>query len=234
MTKKLENLDSWQSLADAGEIEIKNRNYGEAEKYFSQALELVEREQFNSLERATVLDFLSLVHVIRHNYELAEGFAKKALAVKLADWQDLGDEDASFHWLDIATSETNLASIYLKMNQAPLATESLKSALECSESVLGKSSIGLTSALRNLAIALKSEGRLDEAFLIYKRLLKIQISQFDFDDPAIEDVLKDLSLLHSKGIAELAPLVNQDDPRVYKPLHFSHFIAANSNENAPH
>lgn len=217
--------DKWQSLIDQGCVAVSRRDYIEAERLFSQALELVESEQYNSLDRATVLDQLSLVHLLQQSYLKAESFAKAALSVKLTNWQDLGDEDSAFNWLDIATSETNLAGIYLQTNQYEMATKHLAAALQTAESVYGKNAVELSPTLSNLALAYKADGRLEEAFLVYKRLVTIQSTHLQAGNPALEATLRNISTLHLPTTRPLEPLTDSTDPRLYCPLSFSDFIA---------
>ncbi|AGY56754.1 tetratricopeptide repeat protein [Gloeobacter kilaueensis] len=173
-----------QKLLDAGK-------YGEALPLAQQSLALWEKTAgSSSLEVATALRLVGLLHYQQGRYAEAEPFLQRALTIRTAL---LGPEDPA-----VGQMYNNLGNLYMEAGQYAQAETFHRRAIAIRTKAFGPEHLDVARSYNNLANTYSSAGQYAQAEAAYLRALAIRQKVLGPDNPEIAQTLDNLGLLYKE------------------------------------
>jgi serine/threonine protein kinase/Tfp pilus assembly protein PilF len=189
--------------------------------------------------RAQLLHTIAGTYISLEEYELAEGAARQALAIRT---KRFGDES-----LPVAESLDRLGETLRAQRKTTGAETAIRSALDLREKLLGREHRDVAYSLNNLFSVLLHDGKLPEAEAVERRALSIWRRTSDEENIAValnnlgrvllragnqtaaEHVLREALAIHRKLDGDLTPAVRDDLENLVADL-----MSQGKNEEAKH
>ena len=197
VTVMLEASASAQQASDFNAIQKKANELIEAHNYpaalaEAQKLEAGVKARFgvDHVNYSTALGMMARVYQKQGNYREAEGFYKRALAIRE---KALGQSHPGLN-----PFLNNLADVYQSLRKYGEAEELLNRALAIKEKALGQSHPDVALALTNLANAYQRQHKYEQAEGLYKRALAIREKALGPSHPDVGESLDDLANMYTK------------------------------------
>ncbi|MCP4549180.1 MAG: tetratricopeptide repeat protein [bacterium] len=165
--------------------------HGEAEDFFSEALEIYEHNR-KFLNAAKVLNDLGKLDYTRGDLKNAIEYGERAVA-RYAQVFPFEDNYGK------AVASANLAHYFTRSNQLDKAARIYPGALEILRRTAGENHPELGSALDGYAFLLERHGKIDEAELRYNEALKILELHYGNVHYSIAGPMENIALLELKG-----------------------------------
>ena len=158
----------------------------------AQKLEAVVKARFgvNHANYAVVLNSLGTVNLAQGRYREAEGFYRRALAIRE---KSLGASDPS-----VAQTLNNLAIIYQVQNKYADAEQTLRRTLAIMEKARGADHSDVAAIVNNLASVNQLQRKYADAEGLYKRALAIREKALGRDHPDVAQTLNNLAEMYRK------------------------------------
>ncbi len=172
------------TLIDVGLLHVNQRKYREADADFAEALRIY--RPLHHADTTTVLRLLGLSLISQERYPEAEQRLEEALAMARAAF---GEKH-----LSTLTALGNLGEVQMRRGKLDLADKTLTAAIAGLEGMLGKESDNLRSPLNSLGELRRLQSRWDEATLLHRRALAIQLETVGAKSPAVPGTRLQLAL----------------------------------------
>jgi len=229
--------DVAQTLIAVGLLYVNQRRYPEADAAFTEALAIY--RPIDHPEVATCLRMLGLSSASQERYAEAASRFEEALAIFR---RTRGDRDTL-----TLTALGNLGNAYMRLGDFGKAEPALREAISGIEAQFGPDNDQLRAPLNQLGELERARGRADEAAVLHRRALAIQLKSVGAESPSVAGTRYQLALdlLAKKDAASLAEArglldaaiaaqrkADADHPRLDDMLLASGRVAAASGETA--
>jgi tetratricopeptide (TPR) repeat protein len=199
-------------LNNLGRAMLEKGDYSEAEKYFTQALALVQKGNARAnLREAAILSNIGLLHFDRGDYAGAEKYQQQALEMR----RDVGGEEHP----DVATSLIEVAEIWVFEGDPKTAEPILRKALDIREKKFNPWHPAIIAAEVRLGEALTLEGDAEQAEpILQKALMSARSEPFALSPWRVAEAESALGacLLAQKNVAEGEELLHKSQPALSK------------------
>lgn len=172
-----EKVTTWQEMIDQGDRAYRLANYGEAEKFYEEALAEAEKGEQGDPRLETSLSTLAWFYRDQGRYSEAEPLYRQV--VKL--WEEvLGPDHPS-----LGASCYKLAEFYFVQGRADEALPFYERSLSIREKKLGKRNLDVADTAEHLARAHLCQGRYQDAIELYEKALEIRQGILGSKHPAV-------------------------------------------------
>jgi tetratricopeptide (TPR) repeat protein/class 3 adenylate cyclase len=187
-----------ETLNDLANLYIaQNTRFHEAEKYLLEALK-IRRNTYDNFHSETgeTMNDLGMLYAKMEDFDLAEHFLKRALAVRRKN----GETDLKF-----LESLEELANLFYEKGEYAKAINTIKSVLKTRKSIQGEDHLDYAEAMNDLGIMYLETNDLANATEVFSQALKVRKQKLGDSHPDVGESLNDLAESYrEQGLLEQA------------------------------
>ncbi|MEO8430825.1 MAG: serine/threonine-protein kinase [Acidobacteriota bacterium] len=176
--------DLASTLIDLGFLYMNERRYAEADAAFAESLRIY--RSLNDGDAASSLRVWALSLIAQEKYPEARQRLDECLAIARARY-------GPGHQVTLAALG-NLGEVQLKSGELGAAETTLRQAIAGLEELFGPEADNLRAPLNDLGETLRARGRVDEAMVLHRRALAIQLKAVGADNPSVPGTRLQLAL----------------------------------------